>query len=192
MEPNTDIIKGELKNEVEEEILAEGSIFPAPPPLPPLIIPAIEVIAYYQQAAGLLMHSKIKFRQTVDIKMPIKVKLSIPKAFHQHLFGLNPILIQEDLAGIIYKNYLKKVFKQQSYAVIQTPILIEWKTPKSAQEYSKITFNYIVYNDIGRQQWPWELPTIGTLFIFVLSFSLFRQFVLQEQQSRRALKLLHW
>jgi hypothetical protein len=93
--------------------------------------------------------------------MPIKIKLNISKPYHQHLFGLNPCLVDEKLAKIIFGEYLKKTFEQQSYAIIQVPLLVEWKIPKKGLEHSKITFNYIVYNDQGRQQWPWELPAIS-------------------------------
>jgi len=158
MEPNTLVIKNDIKSEVQQEVLAEGTINPV---LPGLHIPAIDVIEYFREAAGLALHSKIKFRQTPDINMPIKVKIFIPKPYHQHLYGLNPLLVHGELATIIFGKYMRKHFPQGSYAVIQTPIRTEWKMEKkSMKEYSKIIFNYIVYNDIGRQQWPWELPLI--------------------------------
>jgi hypothetical protein len=131
MESNTSNIKDEVKNEVKE-VLAEGNVYPVAPLLPDLCISAIDVINYFRQAAIPKLHSNIKFRQTVYNMMPIKIKLNISKPYHQHLFGLNPCLVDEKLAKIIFGEYLKKTFEQQSYTIIQVPLLVEWKIPKKA------------------------------------------------------------
>ena len=103
MEPNTLVIKNDIKSEVQQEVLAEGTINPV---LPGLHIPAIDVIEYFREAAGLALHSKIKFRQTPDINMPIKVKIFIPKppsAFVRTKSTIGPRRVSDNNIWQIYE-----------------------------------------------------------------------------------------
>jgi hypothetical protein len=45
------------------------------------------------------------------------------------------------------------------------------RSQKKGLKHSKITFNYIVYNDQGREQWPWELPAITTVAFLALALA---------------------
>lgn len=84
-------------------------------------------------------------------KLPISLKFKFPKKFHDELFGPDRKVIDGEFFQLIFSWYLKKTYELGSYAILESPVKVNYNNKKMM---TIIKFNYTVYNSYGVKQWP--------------------------------------